>query len=51
MLNDAIREIPEFPAKVENELKHCIPGTPWRTGIRFPEETCTDGGGSAEYGR
>ena len=27
------------------------PGTPWRTGIWFPEETGTDGGGSAEYGR
>ena len=24
MLHDAIREIPDFPAKVESELKHCI---------------------------
>ena len=24
MIHDAIREIPDFPAKVESELKHCI---------------------------
>ena len=24
MLHDAIREIPDFPVKVESELKHCI---------------------------
>ena len=41
MIDDAIREIPEFPKQLASELKHCIVAHHGELRIRFPEKTGT----------
>ncbi len=48
MIGDAVRNIPDFPEKLANELKTLYRCTSRRTGIRFTEETGTCRGDGTE---
>ncbi len=46
--HDLAKEIPEFPGGAGKSAGPLYPGTSRRTGIWFPEKTCTGGGRSPE---